>query len=97
MSASQIRAISYENGRYTVKYNASTTAINGGGEAIFDNTVKASTTFGKPKEVKTSTEIKPVEKPVQKQATESYDLYIVQNAKEARQYLHSLGIDDSRI
>ena len=97
VSASQIRAISYENGRYTVKYNASTTAINGGGEAIFDNTVKASTTFGKPKEVETSTEIKPVEKPVQKQATESYDLYIVQNAKEARQYLHSSGIDDSRI
>lgn len=93
VSASQIRAISYENGRYTVKYNASTTAINGGGEARFDNTVNASTTFGKPTEVKTSTEIKPV----QKQATESYDLYIVQNAREARQYLHSLGISDDRI
>ena len=93
VSASQIRAISYENGRYTVKYNASTTAINGGGEARFDNTVKASTTFGKPTEVETSTEIKPV----QKQATESYDLYIVQNAREARQYLHSLGISDDRI
>ena len=93
ISASQIRAISYENGRYTVKYNASTTAINGGGEARFDNTVNASITFGKPTEIETSTEIKPV----QKQATESYDLYIVKNAREARQYLHSLGINDSRI
>lgn len=96
VSASQIRAISYEDGRYTVKYNASTTAINGGGEAKFDNTVSASTTFGKPTKVKTRTEIKP-STPVQKQATESYDLYIVKNAKEARQYLHSLGINDDRI
>lgn len=93
ISASQIRAISYENGRYTVKYNASTTAINGGGEAIFDNTVTASTSVGLPNVVETSTEIKPV----QKQATESYDLYIVKNAREARQYLHSLGISDDRI
>lgn len=93
ISASQIRTISYENGRYIVKYNASTTAINGGGEARFDNTVNASITFGKPTDVETSTEIKPV----QKQATESYDLYIVKNAREARQYLHSLGISDDRI
>ena len=84
VSPSQIRNIEYKNNTYVITYNTSSTAINGGRDVSF-------------KQVEASTTIDSQPKPVKKQATETYDLYLVHNEKDAKAYLKTLGINTDNI